>query len=243
MASLTTLFLCCSLLADTPAEAGRKPASRQTGSIPSVEINSESAAPLVVPRGVDAIQYFTVTNRRSKPIEPSLAPGLGLHSHRSHKTIAAGDSAEYAVFFKSRPYGGGSDRHLALWVEDTNEWLHWHFYVRRDVVCQPSRFSLGDVQSGTEARLTCTLQAIVGPDWKITSAESKRRHVTVTATESLRKPVEKGLVRVDFEITSKLDETASPGPIDDVVVLHTTDKEMPEIWILCEGTVVAPKGE
>jgi hypothetical protein len=48
---------------------------------------------------------------------------------------------------------------------------------------------------------------------------------------------------VDFEITAKLSGEASPGPVDDVVVLQTTDKEMPEVWILCEGMVVAPKGE
>lgn len=243
MMGFMTLILCGSFLADAPAEAVTKPSFRQTGGIPTVEITAERAAPLVVPRGVDAIQYFTVTNRRSKPIEPSLAPGLGLYPHRSHKTIAAGDSAEYAVIFKTLRHGGETDRRLALLVEDKDAWVDWHFYVRRDVVCQPSRFSLGEVQSKSEARSVCTLQAIVGPDWKITSAESKRGNVTVTATETLRKPAEKGLVRVDFEITAKLDEKASPGPVDDVVVLHTTDKEMPEIWILCDGTVVVPKGE
>lgn len=243
MSSFTALVLCCSLLCGPPAEAGRKTASRPNTSIPFVEISSESAAPLIVPRGVDAIQYFTLSNRRAEPIEPSLAPGLSIYSHRSHQGIAAGDSAEYAVFFKTRPHGGEVDRRLAVCVEEKNEYLHWRFKVRRDVVCHPSRLSLGDVRSGTEARSICTIQAIVGPDWKITSAESKRGQVTVSATETLRKPAEKGLVRVDFEIIAKLDGESSPGPIDDVVVLHTTDKEMPEIWILCEGPLVVPKVE
>jgi len=243
MVSFTSLVLCCSLLSGEPVEVGRNTGIRQTGSIPSVEIDFENAAPLIVPRGVDAIQYFKVTNRRGEPIDPSLAPGLSLHLHRFQKTIAAGDSADYAVLFKSRTHGGEVDRRLTFAVGEKDEWLHWHFYVRRDVVCHPSRFSLGDVPPGTEAQSNCTLQAIVAPGWKITSAESKRRSVTVTATETLRKPAEQGLVRVDFDITAKLDKAASPGPVDDVVVLHTTDKEMPEIWILYEGIVVAPKSE
>jgi len=241
MTTFTTLVLCFSLVSADPG-AGSQTDSGRVKAKSSIEIKVENPAPLVVPRGVDAIQHFTITNRRSQSIEILPAYGISLKLHRFQPTISEGDSADYAVLFKTLPHGGEVDRRLPLAIAGSSETIHWHrrFQVRRDVVCHPPRFSFGEVKHDAEARSICTLRCAVPAEWNVTSAKSRHSNVSVTAKETLREPMEKGLVRLDFEITAKLDRDKSSGPFDDIVVLHTTDKEMPEIWILCEGTVVAP---
>ncbi|WP_164100948.1 DUF1573 domain-containing protein [Candidatus Laterigemmans baculatus] len=108
-------------------------------------------------------------------------------------------------------------------------------YIRRDIVFHPGAVEFGKLAAGEAAERTVAIAYAGRGDWQITGVESPSPYLLTELREKSRSGG-----RVDYELVIKLTGEASPGYLQEELVLTTNDRKSPRVPLQVIGQLEAP---
>lgn len=108
-------------------------------------------------------------------------------------------------------------------------------YIRRDIVFHPGAVEFGKLTAGETAERTIAIAYAGRNDWAITGVESPSPYLVTELREKSRSGQ-----RVDYELVVKLTGEASPGYLQEELILTTNDRSSPRVPLQVIGQVESP---
>lgn len=107
-------------------------------------------------------------------------------------------------------------------------------YIRRDLVFHPGAVQFGKLAAGETAERTVAIAYAGRSDWEITGVESASPYLLTELREKSRSGQ-----RVDYELVVKLSGEASPGYLQEEIILQTNDRSSPRVPLQVIGQLEA----
>ncbi len=177
-----------------------------------------------VARGAKVTHSFTMENKYEEDAHiASIRTTCGCASLDYPKhIIKTWDKALITARLDTRRFTGRKSSTLTVVLDrpfPAEVQLHFHAYIRRDVVVQPGVVQFGSVAEGTRQTRSVTVDYAGRSDWKVLRVECANPHLQAVAVETSRS---EGRATYSLQVTLK--DTAPSGHIRDHLLLVTDDK-------------------
>jgi len=183
---------------------------------------------------------FEITNRYKETIHiASVRTSCGCTTPRIVKqTLKSREKGAIIAKFNTRSFTGNRSATITVTIDQpyfAEVQLEVKGHIRTDIVINPGQVQFGDIDHGTGAERTITLEYAGRDDWKITDVRSANDHYEVSMKETKR-----GGGKVGYSLTVRLKDTAPVGFLNDSLILVTNDRRSRQFPVAVAGKVVSP---
>jgi hypothetical protein len=193
----------------------------------------------VIATGSEARKYVEVHNIYNQTVHiASVRTTCGCSAATPGKTtLEPGETSMVEVEMNTRKFRQRKDSNLIIQFDSprfTEVRVPITAYIRSDVVFDPGMIRFGNVDYGQPAESKVSIAYAGRPDWEIVDVRFGSNSKLSADLQPTRR--EGGVV--DYSLVVKLNQSAQPGRIRDLITLVTNDQTNPYVPLMVEGIVV-----
>lgn len=194
-----------------------------------------------VARAAKAEHTFSFKNNSEQPIEilSVTASCTCTKPEVPTKLIQPGAEGQVVAKYQTKAFSGQRGATLNVSLKKGNTYgtaiLRVDGYIRQDVVVHPESVELPRVLAAEGATGKVKILYAGRSDWKITEVKCEQAGMQFKLTETLR---QNG--RVEYELETTVPKGHSLGQVQDIITLHTNDKNLTSFPVGLSANIVQP---
>lgn len=194
-----------------------------------------------VARAAKAEHTFSFKNESDQPIEivGVTASCTCTKPEVPTKLIQPGAEGQIVAKYQTKLFTGQRGATLNVSLKKGNSYgtaiLRVDGYIRQDVVVHPESVELPRVLAAEGGTSKVKILYAGRSDWKITEVKCEQANMQFKLTELLR---QNG--RVEYELETTIPKNHSLGLVQDIITVHTNDKNLTSFPVALSANVVQP---